>query len=64
MSAPCFDLGWNVLLIGWVGNDRDGDTVCIRVSEDGKKLHIRDNHPPDPTAGTGSEIPVNPEDHS
>jgi hypothetical protein len=29
---------------------RDGDTVMIRVSPDGKALEIGDNHVPDPTA--------------
>jgi ATP-dependent Clp protease ATP-binding subunit ClpB len=29
---------------------RDGDTVVIRVSPDGKTLEIGDNHVADPTA--------------
>ena len=28
---------------------RDGDTVHIRASEDGKTLEIKDNHAPDPS---------------
>ena len=32
------------------GTIREGDTVVIRVAEDGKTLHIRDNHSPDPSA--------------
>ena len=33
---------------------RDGDTVQICASEDGKTLEIKDNHPPDPTTATNA----------
>lgn len=44
-------------LIRWMDADvdvstmacRDGDTVKIRASEDGKTLEIEDNHVPDPS---------------
>lgn len=36
------------------GTIRDGDTVIIRMSEDGSKLDIRDNHSPD--ASVGSQV--------
>ncbi|PIL30251.1 transporter [Ganoderma sinense ZZ0214-1] len=39
------------------GTIRDGDTVQIRASEDGKTLEIKDNHPPDPTIAA-SATPV------
>lgn len=32
------------------GTIRDGDTVVIRVADDNKTLHIRDNHSADPLA--------------
>ena len=32
------------------GTVRDGDTVVIRVADDNKTLHIRDNHSADPSA--------------
>lgn len=32
------------------GTIRDGDTVVIRVADDGKTLHIHDNHSADPSA--------------
>ncbi|KIK61765.1 hypothetical protein GYMLUDRAFT_73272 [Collybiopsis luxurians FD-317 M1] len=32
------------------GTIRDGDTVIIRVGENGSSLHIKDNHLPDPNA--------------
>ena len=33
------------------GTIRNGDTVVVRVSEDGNGLVFRDNHPPDPEVG-------------
>ena len=36
------------------GSCRDGDTVQIRASVDGKILEIKDNHPPDPTIATNA----------
>ncbi|KAL5498300.1 HSP78 [Sanghuangporus vaninii] len=33
------------------GTIRNGDTVVVRVSEDGERLDFRDNHPPDPEVG-------------
>ncbi|EIN06337.1 P-loop containing nucleoside triphosphate hydrolase protein [Punctularia strigosozonata HHB-11173 SS5] len=45
------------------GTIRDGDTVSIRVSEDGNSLDIKDNHPPDSTiASNQSAAPVVPAD--
>ncbi|TDL26495.1 P-loop containing nucleoside triphosphate hydrolase protein [Rickenella mellea] len=35
------------------GTIRDGDTVVIRVSDEGTTLNISDNHPPDSEVGTG-----------
>ncbi|KAI0262358.1 P-loop containing nucleoside triphosphate hydrolase protein [Gloeopeniophorella convolvens] len=40
-----------------VGTIRDGDTVEIRVSVDGKALSIRDNHPADEHPGASSVSP-------
>lgn len=33
------------------GTIRNGDCVVVRVSEDGKSLVFKDNHPPDPEVG-------------
>ncbi|OCB86022.1 hypothetical protein A7U60_g6919 [Sanghuangporus baumii] len=33
------------------GTIRNGDTVVVRVSEDGERLDFRDNHPPDEEVG-------------
>ncbi|KAF6753367.1 P-loop containing nucleoside triphosphate hydrolase protein [Ephemerocybe angulata] len=43
------------------GTIRDGDTVFIRVKEDGKSLDIKDNHEPDPTT-VKPDSEVNPEE--
>ncbi|KAF5341203.1 hypothetical protein D9611_005907 [Ephemerocybe angulata] len=43
------------------GTIRDGDTVAIRVKEDGKSLDIKDNHEPDPTT-VKPDSEVNPEE--
>ena len=32
---------------------REGDTVEIRMSKDERTLEIRENHPVDPSAGSG-----------
>lgn len=35
-------------------NGRNGDVVEVRVSEDGKSLNIKDNHPVDPELGASN----------
>ncbi|TFK37477.1 P-loop containing nucleoside triphosphate hydrolase protein [Crucibulum laeve] len=42
------------------GTIRDGDTVKIRVAQDGKALDIKENHPPDPSVAR-PDSEVNPE---
>ncbi|RPD57285.1 P-loop containing nucleoside triphosphate hydrolase protein [Lentinus tigrinus ALCF2SS1-7] len=44
------------------GTIRDGDTVQIRASEDGKTLEIKENHPPDSSIATSSTPVANLED--
>jgi hypothetical protein len=38
-----------------MGKFRDGDTVSIRVSNDGKSLNIHDNHAPDASVSVQTE---------
>ncbi|KDQ61982.1 hypothetical protein JAAARDRAFT_122866 [Jaapia argillacea MUCL 33604] len=38
------------------GTIRDGDVVTIRVGEDGKSLHIQDNHEPDASVASKSPL--------
>lgn len=35
-------------------NGSNGDVVEVRVSEDGKSLNIKDNHPVDPELGASN----------
>jgi len=46
------------------GTIRDGDTVEVRVSADGRDLNIKENHPADPEIGAAvSSVPMLPDDH-